>query len=167
MKELRESLLGNTGDKVKDTKENIKNMRYFGANFKVDSCLVFLKSINIGGMSLRALKKYSEADIFFCIEDEDFNSYADKKAIQFCKYLYALDLTAMNVDYDGLMSDTAARLRFANGLEEKMKRDGVMQDTYYIRIEENERFFRSGYLLMNITRHGKRWSEFELGFYTR
>jgi hypothetical protein len=167
MKELRESLLGNTGDKVKDTKENIKNMRYFGANFKTDGIVVFLRPIDIDGMSLRALKKYSQPDIFLSKEEEDSFYYVNKKAVQLCKYLYAVDLNAMNINVDDLMTDAATRIRFSDGLVEKMKKDGVLQDTYHIQIEENERFFRSGYLLMNITRHGKRWSEFELGFYTR
>jgi hypothetical protein len=167
MRELKESLLGNTKDKVKDTKENVKNMRYFGARFKVDSLLMFIKPIDIGGMSLRALKKYSEPDIFFTKEEEEFHQFAGQKAIQFCKYLYAVDLNAMNVDVDDLLSDTATRMRFTNGLEEKMKKDGVMQDTYHIRIEENARFLKEGYLQLNITRNGKKWADFDLGFYTR
>jgi hypothetical protein len=58
-------------------------------------------------------------------------------------------------------------MRFTNGLEEKMKKDGVMQDTYHIRIEENARFLKEGYLQLNITRNGKKWADFDLGFYTR
>jgi hypothetical protein len=48
-----------------------------------------------------------------------------------------------------------------------MKKDGVMQDTYHIRIEENARFLKEGYLQLNITRNGKKWADFDLGFYTR
>lgn len=167
MKELKESLLGNTRDKVKDTKETIKNMRYFGARFKADSLLVFVKPIDVGGMSLRALKKHSQPDIFLSKAEEEFQSYASEKAIHLLKYLYAVDLNEMNIDFDDLMTDTATRVRFARGLEEKMKKDGVMQDKYYIRIEENARFLKEGYLIMNITRNGKKWADFQLGFYTR
>jgi hypothetical protein len=167
MKELKESLLGNTGDKVKDTKENIKNMKYFGAQFKVDHLLEFVKPIDIGGMSLRALKKYSQPDIFLSKEEEESYLFANEKAIQLCKYLYAVDLNAMNIDVDDLMTDAATRIRFANEILEKMEKDGVLQDIYYIRIEENARFLKEGYLLINITRNGKKLADFDLGFYTR
>ena len=167
MKELRESLLGNTKDKVKDTKDNIKNMRYFGARFKVDHLLEFVKPIDVGGMSLRALKKYSQPDIFFSKEEEESHEFANEKAIHFSKYLYAVDLNAMNIDVDDLLTDTATRMRFTNGLEEKMKKDGVLQDTYHIRIEENARFLKEGYVVMSFTRNGKKWANFKLGFWIR
>jgi hypothetical protein len=167
MKTLKESILSRTADKVSTAKKDIDNLKYFGTHFKVDHLLEFIKPIDVGGMSLRALKKYSQPDIFFSKEDEVSHEFANEKAIHFCKYLYAVDLTAMNIDVDDLLTDTATRLRFTNGLEEKMKTDGVMQDTYHIRIEENARFLKEGYVVMSFTRNGKKWANFKLGFYTR
>lgn len=164
---LKESILSRTADKVSTAKKDIDNLKYFGTHFKVDSLLMFVKPIDVGGLSLRALKKYSQPDIFLSKEEEEFQSYASDKAIHLLKYLYAVDLNEMNIDFDDLMTDTATRVRFAGGLEEKMKKDGVMQDKYYIRIEENARFLKEGYLIMNITRNGKKWADFQLGFYTR
>lgn len=164
---LKESILSRTADKVSTAKKDIDNLKYFGTHFKADSLLVFVRPIDVGGMSLRALKKHSQPDIFLSKAEEEFQSYASEKVIHLCRYLYAVDLNAMNIDIDDLMSDTATRKRFANGLEEKMKNDGVMQDKYYIRIEENARFLKEGYVVMSFTRNGKKWANFKLGFYTR
>lgn len=164
---LKESILGRTVDKVSTAKKDIDNLKYFGTHFKVDAALVFIKPIDIGGMSLRALKKYSEPDIFFTAEDEDYHYYAQKKAKQLCKYLYAVDLDKLGIDYDKLITDRNTRDKFVSALEDKMNKDGVFKDKYHIYNHDSDRFIKEGYFELNFNRVGEKWATFKIGFYTR
>lgn len=166
MKELKESLLGKTNDKVATAKNDIKKLKYFGGFFDVDyTSLIYVTPRNVGKMSLRALKKHIVPDVV--VEDvENTLRYAQTKAVALVNYLYGLSIDDFNIDWRELCTNTDVRKKFGELLETKMIENGVFgMGEYYVYVQPYHKHYAAE-LCITFVRNDK-WSEFTLGFNKR
>lgn len=166
MKELKESLLGKTTDKVGSAKANVKKLKYFGGFFDVDyTSLIYVAPRNVAKMSLRALKKHMVPDVV--VEDvENTLRYAQTKAVALANYLYGLNIDDFNIDWSELRTNADVRKKFGELLETKMIEQGVFRmGDYYVYVQPYKNYC-AGELCITFVRNDK-WSEFTLGFNER
>ena len=166
MKELKESLLGKTTDKVGSAKANVKKLKYFGGFFDVDyTSLIYVSPRNVAKMSLRALKKHIVPDVV--VEDvENTLRFAQTKAVALANYLYGLSIDDFNIDWSELTTNSECRKKFAELLETKMIEQGVFRmGDYYVYAQPYKHHYAAE-LCITFVRNDK-WSEFTLGFNER
>lgn len=161
---LKESLLDKKSNQIKNTKEALERTKYLGAHFEVESSLIFVRPRDVEGMSLRNLNKHIKPDVFWGAEEE-MSPFCQKRAIQLCKYIYAIDLEKMGIEWDKIVTDPKVSNDFFVKLEEKMVEDGIFKegDYYIYGNNKDSRKYSAADLTITFIRQDK-WANFTIGF---